>query len=253
MASSCENRACESGSVTDELRDACGVFASILSEKARDINVANIIYMGLIALQHRGQESAGIVTTSMNEPNFRLERHRGLVNNAFSLDSIALLGQGARLGIGHTRYSTAGLKDSINCIQPFVLYTVKGTVAVSHNGELVNARSKREALLKKGVGLSTDVDSEMIAHVLAGFAADDRVECSDWLDMVEYTVKELNTTSFSLAIMVKDRIFAVRDPWGNRPLCIGELSTFTLFTFTLRRVRDQCEKNTFMVSTGSKM
>ncbi|VDP49680.1 unnamed protein product, partial [Soboliphyme baturini] len=125
-------------------------------------------------------------------------------------------------GIGHTRYSTAGLKNSINCVQPFVVYTNAGVVAVAHNGELVKAEAIRSKVLKSGVGLSTDTDSELIAQFIA--SADELPDGSpsSWISRIRYMMKNV-TCSYSLIVMVRDRIFAVRDPWGNRPLCIGTL------------------------------
>lgn len=134
---------------------------------------------------------------------------------------------GTTLGIGHTRYSTAGRKDATNCIQPFVVHTVKGLLAVAHNGELVNADGLRRQVLSRGVGLSTDTDSELIAQLLASAPSiKSNVATSNsefcWGDAIENMMEQL-TLSYSLAVLTADTLYAVRDPFGNRPLCVGEL------------------------------
>lgn len=184
------------------------------------LNVAQIICLGLVALQHRGQESAGIVTSDPARPNnFTVHKGMGLVNNVFTDDSIKKLT--GNLGIGHTRYSTAAASEAVNC-QPFVVHTAHGPMAVAHNGELVNCTSLRKDLLARGVGLSTHSDSELITQTLCLNPPASEVNGPDWPARIRHLM-QLAPLSYSLAIMIGDKIYGVRDPYGNRPLCIGRI------------------------------
>ncbi|KAG8236560.1 hypothetical protein J437_LFUL017016 [Ladona fulva] len=127
------------------------------------------------------------------------------------------------LGIGHTRYSTSAASEEVNC-QPFVVHTAHGALAVAHNGELVNCSSLRKMVLGRGVGLSTHSDSELITQALClnppyGEEEDGQ---PDWPARIKHLV-DLAPLSYSLVIMTGDRIYGVRDPYGNRPLCIGRI------------------------------
>ena len=137
------------------------------------------------------------------------------------LDSVAI--------VGHNRYSTAGMKNAINCVQPFVLYTASGLIAVAHNGELVNANRAREKILRSGVGLSTDTDSELIGQIIAKTIAqnikcreENYKHCGDISKELAATMSAIEL-SYSLVVMTYDRIYAIRDPYGNRPLSIGQI------------------------------
>lgn len=126
--------------------------------------IAETICMGLVALQHRGQESAGIVTsTGFSSDNYQTIKGMGAINQIFTDDAISKLK--GNLGIGHTRYSTSTTSELVNC-QPFVVHTIHGAMAVAHNGELVNCDSLRRNVLERGVGLSTHSDSELITQAL---------------------------------------------------------------------------------------
>lgn len=128
------------------------------------IEIAQTICLGLVALQHRGQESAGIVTSEGNcSKNFNVYKGMGMINHIFNDDAIRKLK--GNLGIGHTRYSTSASSEEVNC-QPFVVHTAHGAMAVAHNGELVNCESLRRNVLERGVGLSTHSDSELITQAL---------------------------------------------------------------------------------------
>lgn len=117
-----------------------------------------------MALQHRGQESAGIVTSEgICSKNFNVYKGMGMINTIFNDDAIRKLK--GNLGIGHTRYSTSASSEEVNC-QPFVVHTAHGAMAVAHNGELVNCESLRRNVLERGVGLSTHSDSELITQAL---------------------------------------------------------------------------------------
>ncbi|XP_076794816.1 amidophosphoribosyltransferase isoform X3 [Arvicanthis niloticus] len=144
----------------------------------------------------------------------------GLVNHVFTEDNLKKL-YVSNLGIGHTRYATTGKCELENC-QPFVVETLRGKIAVAHNGELVNAARLRKKLLRHGIGLSTSSDSEMITQLLAYTPPQEQDDTPDWVARIKNLMKEA-PTAYSLVIMHRDVIYAVRDPYGNRPLCIGRL------------------------------
>ncbi|KAK2188585.1 hypothetical protein NP493_128g05105 [Ridgeia piscesae] len=204
-----------------ELRDACGVFGCVAKGAwPTHLDVTNLICMGLVGLQHRGQESAGIVMCSGKDAyKFSSHRAMGLVNTVFT-DSVLSQLKG-NLGIGHTRYSTAGVSDVLNC-QPFVVETIHGLIALAHNGELVNGQLLKQKILRHGVGLTTGSDSELIIQLLALPPPDGEVDGPDWTARIKQLMS-CTWTSYSLVIMHKDVIYAVRDPFGNRPLCLGKL------------------------------
>ncbi|EYC20716.1 hypothetical protein Y032_0021g387 [Ancylostoma ceylanicum] len=183
---------------------------------------------GLTALQHRGTESAGLVgSNGVDRDHLEIIKGHGLVRDVFLEENLSKL-NGSRIIIGHNRYSTAGGKrKAINCVQPFVVYTAIGTVAISHNGELVDAKKKRKEALHQGVGLSTDTDSELIAQMVAKAIALN-YKCrndENWGDIskeLAVTMSAINM-SYSLLVMTYDRLYAIRDPYGNRPLCVGTI------------------------------
>ncbi|KFD47623.1 hypothetical protein M513_11486 [Trichuris suis] len=164
----------------------------------------------------RGQESAGIVVSDGVSNHFRSVKEVGLVNRVFNEAKLQSLSKGIA-SLGHVRYSTNGAKDSLSSVQPFIVYTQRGVMAIAHNGELSNVKKVRRQLLKNGIGLSTDTDSELIAQLIASHEHDD---CMMAIRDIMWTL----SASYSLVIMLADRLLAVRDPWGNRPLCIGSLA-----------------------------
>lgn len=146
-----------------------------------------------------------------------------MINNIFTDESIKKLK--GNLGIGHTRYSTSAASEEVNC-QPFVVHTAHGPVALAHNGELVNCESLRQAVLARGVGLSTHSDSELITQSLCVNPPDEEINTPDWPARIKHLMK-LTKVSYSLVIMMKDKIYGVRDPYGNRPLCLGRIVPLT--------------------------
>ncbi|KAI5090440.1 amidophosphoribosyltransferase [Silurus meridionalis] len=222
--------------------EECGVFGCVAAgEWPTQLEVAQILTLGLVALQHRGQESAGIVTSNgSSPPTYTTLKGMGLVSTAFKPEDMLKLRYG-NLGIGHTRYSTTGISELQNC-QPFVVETLHGKIAVAHNGELVNAAALRKkadqyllislltmqdflgdkGVLRHGVGLSTSSDSELIMQLLCLTPPMEEVDAPDWVARIKNLMTE-TPTSYSLLIMHKDVIYAVRDPYGNRPLSIGRL------------------------------
>jgi amidophosphoribosyltransferase len=190
----------------DHFHDQCGVFAIYGHTEA-----ANLAYLGLHALQHRGQESAGIVTSDGQQ----LFAHRamGLVQDAFTQEQLGRLP--GPLAIGHVRYSTAGGSHLKNA-QPFAVDYAKGSLAVCHNGNLTNADEIRAELEARGSIFQSSSDTEVLVHLVAmstEAAIEDRV--ADALGRVK--------GAYSLLFMTEETVIAVRDPMGIRPLCLGIL------------------------------
>jgi len=189
-------------------REKCGVVGIALDDRA----AARPLYYALYALQHRGQESAGIVTHDGFQQHDHVEM--GLVGDAF--DETDLDGLNGSVGIGHVRYPTAGSVDS-SCAQPFSVSFKSGSLGLSHNGNLVNAGEVRDALAAQGHAFTSDGDTEVIAHDLARNLLD-----GDLVRAVKRTMDRIHG-SYALTIMHDDTVVGVRDPEGNRPLCIGKL------------------------------
>jgi amidophosphoribosyltransferase len=174
-------------------------------------NAAELTYYGLYALQHRGQESAGIVTTDGR--TFHVHRGMGLVPQVFGGDILhRLVG---RTAIGHTRYSTTGSSNIVNA-QPLTVDCAKGRIAIGHNGNLTNAAQLREELEARGSIFQTTVDSEIILHLLAQPSRSGRE--GTLID----TVRRLEG-AYSLVILTENELIGVRDPHGFRPLALGRL------------------------------
>lgn len=194
-------------SLSDNPREECGIIGIF----APDEDVARMAYFGLHALQHRGQEAAGIAVTDGAVAH--IHKGAGLVTQVFTPQNIAPL-QG-HYAIGHTRYSTTG-SSTIRNAQPFLVETQYGPLAVAHNGNIVNASELRRELLRRGVGLSSSSDSEVLTMMLAGAPGD------TWEERLEATMPRWRG-AYSLVILTRDCVFAVRDPWGFRPLSVGRL------------------------------
>lgn len=195
----------------DKPEEACGVFGIYAPEE----DVAKLTYFGLYALQHRGQESAGIAT--FDGKQVHLHKEMGLVSQVFNESILQhMVGQ---LAVGHTRYSTTGSSRVVNA-QPAVVETRLGSLALAHNGNLVNTGDLREELLRRDCNLITTTDSEMIAHAIA----EEINEGQDWLEGAIRAFHKCQG-AFSLAIATPDGIMGVRDPNGIRPLVIGTLGS----------------------------
>lgn len=198
----------------DKLHEECGVFG-IWSHN--DINVCKTIYYGLVALQHRGQESAGIVVCNTKGPIGNMCAHKGmgLVNEVFHQDVLDKLK--GNIGIGHVRYSTAGGSYAENA-QPIFLNYTKGTLALAHNGNIRNADVLRQELQNEGAFFSGTTDSEVIAYKIAK----ERMNC----ESIEEAVTEVSSQlkgGYALLIMSPRKLVGVRDPWGLKPLCLGKV------------------------------
>ncbi|PVD34500.1 hypothetical protein C0Q70_05775 [Pomacea canaliculata] len=230
------------------LREACGVFGCVATDSwPTDLDVAHIVHLGLIGLQHRGQESAGIVTsTGDNRQRFSSKKYMGLVNSFTEEDLKKLRGN---LGIGHTRYSTQGDSDLVN-VQPFVVETLHGLIAVAHNGELVNAAKLKTKLLLHGVGLSTGSDSELVTQLLTHQPDCGEPNGANWIGRIQKMMSEA-PLSYSLLILIVDRIYAIRDPFGNRPLVLGKVLPTTIPLSGGKSLKNGGDNDGWVVSSES--
>jgi amidophosphoribosyltransferase len=190
----------------DKFKDECGVFGIFGNPEA-----ANLGYLGLYALQHRGQESAGIAAA--DGERMRVSRAMGHVADVFS--EAVLSGLPGHLAIGHTRYSTAG-ESHLQNAQPFLIDCAHGQIAVAHNGNLVNARELRDDLVRNGAIFQTSSDTEVVLHLYARSKAPSVEEA-----LVE-SIAQLRG-AYSFAFLTKNRLIAARDPHGFRPLALGKL------------------------------
>ena len=203
------------------LHEECGVFG------AYDLNnheVASTIYYGLLALQHRGQESCGIAISDTNgcKKNISMHKDMGLVSEVFNEESIRQMC--GNIGVGHVRYSTAGSSSRENA-QPLVLNYYKGTLALAHNGNLINALELREELEKEGGIFQTTIDSEVIAYHIAK----ERISTNTAEKAVMAAMRKLKG-AYSLIVMSPRKLIAARDPFGFRPLCLGKRGSTYFFS-----------------------
>ncbi len=197
------------------MREECGVVGVVKQDaNSHPVPAALQIYYGLYALQHRGQESSGITVHDGREP--RTLKGMGLVPEVFNKDDLVELK--GNVGIGHVRYSTSGDSKIENC-QPFIVKYKSGTVAIAHNGNLVNGLDLRNELEAEGHVFVANSDTEVIAHILVK-----ELLKHDIPDAVRNVMKVLHG-SYSLAIMIDDLLMAVRDPYGFKPLCFGEIES----------------------------
>jgi amidophosphoribosyltransferase len=197
----------ETDQIGRALREECGVFGIFDHQKA-----AHITYLGLYALQHRGQESAGIVVSDGK----KLTGHRGmgLVPDVFQGKQLQTLN--GRIGIGHVRYSTTGGSEIKNA-QPFQVEYSRGSLAIAHNGNLVNTRELRSRLEEAGSIFQSTMDSEIIVHLIA------KSQGASFEDALIDSVQKLKG-AYSLVLLTQTQMIGVRDPRGFRPLCLGKLN-----------------------------
>lgn len=193
--------------IDDGPREECGVIGIF----APNEDVARMAFFGMYALQHRGQEAAGLAVSDGR--SMRLHKDIGLVSQVFKPDSLAPLR--GDFAIGHTRYSTTG-SSALRNAQPFMIETLHGPIAVAHNGNLTNSAELRQDLLRRGAGLHSSSDTEVITLMLAG------AEGSTWMERIHGLMSQWQG-AFSLVILTLNGVFAVRDPWGFRPLSVGIL------------------------------
>jgi len=199
----------------DKPREECGVFGIF----APVLDVARISFFALYALQHRGQEGAGIVTCDGRSAY--THKGMGLVAQVFNEDNLRPLK--GYLAIGHTRYSTTGGSHLRN-VQPYLVETTHGPLGVAHNGNLTNALDLRRKLLERGVGLTSTTDTEVIVQMLA--APVPEVDPAKGLDIWTARIQAFMAVAegaYSLTILTRNAIYTVRDPHGLRPLCLGKM------------------------------
>jgi len=190
----------------DKFKDECGVFGIFGHPEA-----ANMTYLGLYALQHRGQESGGIAASDGEQ--VRISRAMGYVADTFDGETLSQLP--GRIAIGHVRYSTAGESKLANA-QPILIDCVHGQMALGHNGNLVNAGELRDDLVRQGSIFQSTSDTEVIAHLYA------RSKAATVEDAIVESVAQVQG-AFSLVMLTRDQLIAARDPHGFRPLALGRL------------------------------
>jgi amidophosphoribosyltransferase len=195
------------------LKEECGVAGIILpSDRLQSNTVAFKLYYALYALQHRGQESTGIMVHDGKSP--KSIKGMGLVPDVYNKDSLGRLIGNA--GVGHVRYSTTGGSKIENC-QPFILNFKGGTVAIAHNGNLVNAKILKDELECEGRIFISDSDTEVIGHLLVK-----ELIKHEPIESIKNVMRKL-VGSYSLAMFINGSLYAVRDPFGFKPLCFGEV------------------------------
>lgn len=192
--------------IFDKFHEECGVAGVFANEDA-----ANLVYLSLYALQHRGQEGAGIAVSNRNE--MTCEKGMGLVADIFSQSALDRLT--GDIAIGHNRYSTTGISELQNT-QPITVTINQGPVSIAHNGNIVNAQEVRDELVRQGAIFASTSDSEVIVHLIAKSGKDNIV------DAITQSLVQLKG-AFSLLLMSADKLIGVRDPMGMRPLVLGKL------------------------------
>ncbi|MHB1005219.1 MAG: amidophosphoribosyltransferase [Chloroflexota bacterium] len=227
----------------DKPREKCGVFGIY----APGEDVARITYFAIYTLQHRGQESAGIATGDGEKIN--VHARMGLVAQVFNEETLASLT--GMTAIGHNRYSTTGSSKIIN-VQPMLAEGPLGTIALGHNGNLVNAASLRQAMIQEGYQFTTTTDTELIVNLFA------KSPGATWIEKIRAAMPRMRG-AYSVVAMTKDALYAVRDPWGVRPLCLGNMKgkwvvaseTCALDTIGAEFVRDVEPGEIIQIDEGS--
>ena len=197
------------------IHEECGVFGILSNQKE---NLGKLVYYGLYALQHRGQESCGIVVN--DDGVFSSYKDLGLVSEVFSRDTLAHLSEGT-MAVGHVRYGTTGGTIRNNC-QPIEVNHQKGKIALAHNGNLSNALELRDKLELSGAIFHTTSDTETIAYMITR----ERLTAPSIEDAVSHAMNALEG-AYSLILMSSAKMIAVRDPYGFRPLCYGKMQDGT--------------------------
>ena len=207
--------------LSDDLHEECGVFGMYDFDRH---DVASSIYYGLFALQHRGQESCGIAVSDTYGPKGKVTSYKGmgLANEVFTSDHLEKLK--GDIGVGHVRYSTAGA-STIENAQPLVLNYVKGTLALAHNGNLINAKELRHDLEYTGAIFQTTIDSEVIAYHIAR----ERLNVGTVEEAVQRAAAKMKG-AYSLVVMSPRKLIGARDPFGFKPLCIGKRDNSYIIT-----------------------
>jgi len=190
------------------LHECCGIFGVY----APGEDVARLTFFALFALQHRGQESAGIATT--DGKRLQVYARMGLVSQVFTEDSLSHLK--GDIAIGHNRYSTRGSSRVVNA-QPLIVGNGENAIAIAHNGNIVNAEHLYQELSDMGYTFHTSTDTEVIANLILSSPE------KSWVDKIKYAMHRLQG-AYSLTIMTNHTLYGVRDPFGVRPLCLGTIN-----------------------------
>ena len=216
-----QNNCFDSNYDADTLHEECGVFGMYDFD---GLDVASTIYYGLFALQHRGQESCGIAVSDTNGPKGKILSYKGmgLVNEVFTPEDLERMK--GDIGVGHVRYSTAGASTRENA-QPLVLNYVKGTLALAHNGNLINAQELRRDLEYTGAIFQTTIDSEVIAYHIAR----ERLNSASAEEAVRRACQKLKG-AYALVVSSPRKLIGARDPFGFKPLCIGKRDNAYIIT-----------------------
>lgn len=193
--------------IKDKFQDECGVIGAHLNSK--ESNCASYIYYGLYALQHRGQESAGIAVNKEGKIHFH--KDVGLVSDVFKGNVLKQLK--GNIGVGHVRYSTSGEEGVINA-QPLIVNHSSGQISLAHNGNLINDRALRNMLEDNGVVFQTTIDTEVMVNILARGLRHGMIEAIQ-------RMVEILKGAYAVVITVGDKLVGIRDPFGLRPLCLG--------------------------------
>ena len=196
-----------------KIHEECGVFGVYADFDEADKNIANTCYYGLFALQHRGQESCGIVINDSGE--FRTFKDVGLVEQVFTPSALQYLGTG-RIAVAHCRYGTTGNSERDNA-QPIVINHVRGKLALAHNGNLANSKKLRDELEMDGAVFHTTSDTELISYLITK----ERITSSSIEEAIGNAMDKL-VGAYSLVMMTRSKLIAVRDPYGFHPLCFGK-------------------------------
>jgi len=191
------------------MHEKCGIFGVY----SHTMDIARLVFFGLFALQHRGQESSGIAVTDGN--GIKIRANMGLVSQAFTESDLAQLK--GYIGIGHNRYSTTGSSQPAN-MQPIIASSEGLTLALAHNGNILNVRELRDELQPHGYDFRTSTDSEVIANLILASPG------KDWGEKIRHAMHRLQG-AYSLTIMTDNKLIAVRDPMGVRPLCLGSIDS----------------------------
>lgn len=190
------------------MHESCGVFGVYCPDE----DVSRLTYFALFALQHRGQESAGIAVA--DGLRMQVTSDMGLVSQVFTEERLSQLS--GYIAIGHNRYSTRGSSRVIN-VQPTIVGRGANAIAIAHNGNIINAELLREELIAQGHTFRTSTDTEVIANLIISSPE------KSWVDRIRYAMHRLQG-AFSMCLLTNDSLFAVRDPWGVRPLCLGQMN-----------------------------
>ena len=196
----------------DKVHEECGVFGMYRLDGG---NVSKDIYYGLEALQHRGQEAAGIAVKDTNGPkgNLMLTKNQGLVSEVFHQEDLDRLK--GDIGVGHVRYSTTGESNAVNA-QPMAMNYIKGTLAVVHNGNIVNSKELKDAQMHRGLAHYTTSDTEVLAYEIIG----DRVDAPNIEEAIKKTASKLRG-GFAVIAISPRKMVGIRDPFGIKPLMLG--------------------------------